>query len=601
MQNNIQSLERTLTLKKYTLLGGFKAWLVRDGLVMGLYALATILMTYPLVFNLGQNWLATFDNDTYVKLWDIFWLERSQSTGQSLFFTNDLFYPSGLDLSFHSLSWSVATVSWLLTPILGIIDAYNVTILAAVWTTAYAAYLLIKDSVRFRAAAWLGGAVYSFAPYHVAHTGGHPDLVHLAPVPLAVLFLSRALNRSHKRYAVFAAFMVGLAAMTSLYIMDFTLLTLLPVFGFLAIQGSRWRDPQFWQTAVLFTFIASLLLLIRLFPIFRDLGSLSFAIESKYLADAGQTDLLSYLIPSPNHPFFNPYINEIVSRFAMNKKWPAYVGLIPIFLTAAALTWKKNRTTIYLWFFIGLCFMILSLGTSLRFNGIIYEDVVMPATFLSWFPPIRAVARPDFFVLGMFLPLAVCAAFGLERWLNALQNHKVIQASLPIILVTMLMFEYWNGPFKGTSPQVSPFYTFLADNDEPIAVIDLPFGRQASKLYLYYQIIHQKPIVEGLSARTPEGAYSYINANELLLHWKHKTPLDCQVMPVESLQRDLTNLVNDGFRYIIVHQKAGETIASYEGYLTVEPFYEDKRLMVYSVEELLNNPPCSSLGMAGVN
>jgi hypothetical protein len=278
----------------------------------------------------------------------------------------------------------------------------------------------------------------------------------------------------------------------------------------------------------------------------------------------------------------------------MNKKWPAYLGVIPIILSLVALTWKKHRTTIFLWFLIGLFFVILSLGTTLRFNGIIYENVMMPARILSWFPPIRAVARPDFFVLGMLLPLGVCAAFGLERWLSALQNYKVIQAILPIILVSALLFEYWNGPFRGTSLQASPFYTWLADNDEQFALIDLPFGRQASKLYLYYQISHQKPIVEGLSARTPEEAYDYINANELLLHWKDKTALDCQVMLVDSMQRDLAKLVNDGFRYIIVHQKAGETNDHYDGYFTIEPFYKDDALIVYSVEDIMNNPPCSA-------
>ena len=86
------------------------AWLRHNAVVLLLYLLLTVAFTWPLVGNLGSNWLATHDTDTFVKLWDQWWLQRSQDTGQSLLYTTDLFYPHGLDLTFHSISWIVATV-----------------------------------------------------------------------------------------------------------------------------------------------------------------------------------------------------------------------------------------------------------------------------------------------------------------------------------------------------------------------------------------------------------------------------------------------------------------------------------------------------------
>ncbi len=572
---------------------GLQAGLRRDGLVILLYGLATLIMTYPLVFKLGQEWLGSYDADTFVKLWDNYWLSNLLSTSQSPFYTTALFYPTGLDLSFHSISWAVSGFSWLITPLLGRIDAYNITILLAVFITAYAGYLLVQSLVSHRAAAWLGGAVYSFAPYHMAHTGGHPDLVHLAPVPLAVLFLTVALTRSSKRAALGGALAVGAAALISLYIMDFTLLTLVPVFIFLALEQGRWRRRRFWVTAVLFASFSLLFLLPRLYPIFRNPNTLSYAIESKYAADQGQTDLLAYVIPSRHNPLFAPFVDAIAARFNMNRKWPAYLGVAPILLTGLALTGRKQRRLALFWSGVGVLFVLLSLGTVLQFNGEAYEGVVMPARYLAWFPPIRAVARPDFFVLGALLPLAVCVALGLERWLDAWAGKKRARVWLPVLLSIWLLFEYWNGPYPGAPAAVNPFYQQLASQTEDFALIELPMGRQPSKPYVYYQTVHHKPIVEGLSARTPAGSYRYITQNELLLAWRHQTALDCNVMPDDVIRAQIERLMADDFRYVLVHYPQGGSVPdAFAGYLTAVPAYRDDTLAAYALADLYANLPC---------
>src|SRR5512139_1666633 len=111
-------------------------WLRRDGLVIAFYLLATVVMTYPLVFRLDNRWLAYRDVDTYTKLWDQWWLARTLSAGQPLNTTRDLFYPIGLDLTFHSISWTSTVLIGLLAPLLGNIAAYNFNILFAVFTSA---------------------------------------------------------------------------------------------------------------------------------------------------------------------------------------------------------------------------------------------------------------------------------------------------------------------------------------------------------------------------------------------------------------------------------------------------------------------------------
>jgi len=560
-----------------------RSWLQRDGLILLLYILATLLMTYPLVLNLGTNWTPTQDSDVFMQLWDINWLSNF-SSNQSLFYTYDLFYPNGLDLSFHSISWTTAGFSTIIAPFIGIISAYNITILWAIFSTAYAAYLFILSLLPSRSAAWLGGLVYSFIPTHILHSNPHPTLAHLAFIPLITLLMSRALRKNEVWTAVTGALLVALAALTSLYILIFVALTLIPVFLYLAIEQERWRSLQFWKITTLFAFLSTLFLAPRLYPILQNPSTLSEAIEQKYKANITQTDPLSFITPSHFHPFSNDYIKDTAARFYMNQKWPAYLGAIPLILMFIALFKHQNHRMVYLWFSIFIFFVLLSIGPVLRFNGQIYENIILPAHYASKFPPIRTV-RPDYFVLAAAFPLAICSAFGLDVLLIKMK-HRWLRIAFVTIISVLLLFEYWNGSYRGQFDIINPFYKTLAAKSEDFALIDIPMGRQNSKIYIYQQTVHQRPIVEGLSGRTPEEAYEYIEQNKLLSSWRTNQALDCNLLSNTEIKEALDQLALDGFQYVIFHRGYRDADA-YEGYLqTAVSVYEDDELAVYRLEDL---------------
>ena len=568
------------------------AWLRRDGLIIALYLLATVVLTYPLIAHFDNRWLAYRDIDTYTKLWDHWWLARTLSAGQPLNYTRDLFYPIGLDLTFHTISWTTTALIGLLAPLLGNIAAYNFNILFAVFTSAYAAYLLIRTLVQHRGAAWLGGLIFGFAPYHMAHTGGHPDLTQLAAIPLAILFFTRALTRSSLRWALIAAVMLGLVCFTGLYLFEFTIITLLPAFIYTAFNQKRWRAPRFWLVLIVFGLASALLTSPRVVPLLRSPDTLASVIEEKYSADTMQTDLLAYLTPSQFNPIFAPYVTEIAARFEMNRKWPAYLGLIPIILIILAATWKKSRLVTWSWLLLGLFFAVMSLGPVLRFNGQIYPNISLPYGWLEWLPFIRIVARPDYFVLGLLLPLAVVAAIGCDRCLGALDRRRRAQAALLVILTAVLLFEYWNGPYPGLELSVDPIYQQLAQEPGNFAIIDLPMGRRESKDYTLYQTYHQRPIVEGLSGRTPPEAYQYIDGNPLLARWRNQQPLDCHALSGAGIDDALQRLLDDGFRYVIVHHAGAPFPEAFAAYFTTTPRFADEALSLYALSDLQTAALC---------
>lgn len=564
-------------------------WFQRDALVLLFYVLVTLLMTYPLIVNLGTNWTPLQDPDVFVKLWDIHWLSNF-SRDQSLFYTYDLFYPNGLDLSFHSISWTTVGFSAIIAPFANTITAYNITILWALFSTAYAAYLFILSLLPSRSTAWFGGLVYSFIPAHILHSNPHPDLAHLAFIPLTALLMSRALRKNEVWSAVVGTVFVALAALTSLYILIFVALTLIPVFLYLAIEKGRWRSLQFWKITVLFAFLSTLFLAPRLYPIFQSPSALSQAIEQKYSAHKTQTDPVSYITPSHFHPYANDYIKDKASEFYMNERWPAYLGIIPLLLILIALFKYPNRKMVYFWTAVFLFFVLLSIGPTLRFNGQVYEDIILPAHYVSWFPPIRTV-RPDFFVLAVAFPLAILSAFGLDVVLKKIKL-RWLRAVFVILISALLLFEYWNGPYNGRFDIINPFYETLVAEDGDFALIDVPMGRQPSKLYVYQQTIHQRPIVEGLSARTPKEAYDYIKQNKLLSSWRTNQALDCDLLSNAEIREALAQLASDSFRYVIVHQRYPGA-SRYDGYLqTAVPVYEDEELAVYRLEDLQQQQFC---------
>jgi hypothetical protein len=295
------------------------------------------------------------------------------------------------------------------------------------------------------------------------------------------------------------------------------------------------------------------------------------------------------------NPLFGPITGEITDNLTnMSKKWPAYLGIISIALTIAALTWKKRRKITLLWLSIGLLFFILSLGPVLLLNGNFHESIVLPARLVSWFPPIKAVGRPDLFVIGVLLPLAMLAAYGFDRLLLALADRRIIQIFLMALIPVLLLTEYWAGEFPGVSAEVSPFYEQLSDEKDDLAIIDLPMGRYESKRYLYLQTIHQKPIVEGLSARTPEDAYHYILNNSLLLNWSHETPLNCSFLPQEDILSALDDLVEADFGYVVIHHEDSTIPFEFSSYFSAPPIYQDSTLTAYKLVDLRDQPYCTS-------
>ena len=153
-----------------------------------------------------------------------------------------IFYPiaDALALAEHLLGVSVIAtpIQWLVgSPLV----TYNIVVLLSFPLCGLAMYALIWKLTRNRAAAFLAGLAYAFAPYRV---GQLPHIQVLAAwgMPVALLGLHAYLETRRRRWLVlFGASWLLQAGANGYYLVFFTGVVVLWVAWFMAARG-RWRD-----------------------------------------------------------------------------------------------------------------------------------------------------------------------------------------------------------------------------------------------------------------------------------------------------------------------------------------------------------------------
>ena len=559
------------------------------------YAFLTLALTWPTAAHLTDGWLAdsTNDPDAFLKLWDIDYLGRMfrGEPEQTFFHTSLLFHPEGLDLTYHTFHVPHMLTAYALRPFLGLIGAYNATSLLLVFFTALSGYVLLRALLprRNRWSSWgsalLGGAVFGFSQW-VLYNLRHPDLAFLATQALAILFTVRLIRRRQIFDALLAGLMIGLTAYIGLYILVVTGLMLGTVV-LIALIRRRGRLP--WGGFALLAVVAAALAAPRLVPMVS--GNLGFALTAKYSEYHAweSVDLVNYFIPD-NHPFFGRYFDvpKGAERYHM-----FYLGWSVIALSFVGLLRRNTRRYAALGIVGALFFMWLALGPKLNVNGSTSETFPMLKPLLDHVPVVfKAFGRPDNFLVGVTLCVALAAAFGMYSLLSFVRRYGIVVQMIVVALVLLFVcWERWAGEYDGSYPErgQSPYYAQLAQEAGDFAILELPLGRNPGKFYLFYQLTHGKPMVEGLASRTPDGAYDYIAASDLLNAWRYWRTLDCSTI---DLAAEYANLAADDVRYIILHRNDPPLKILQPYFAGVTPIYEDNQQWVYRTEDLIAGPMC---------
>jgi hypothetical protein len=150
-----------------------------------------------------------------------------------------------------------------------------------------------------------------------------------------------------------------------------------------------------------------------------------------------------------------------------------------------------------------------------------------------------------------------------------------------IALGLIILFEYLGVPYPTTNPlPASSFYTRLAGEAEPYAILDIPLRRTDTKYYLYYQTLHEHPIAQGRVARVPAQATALFEQIPLLKAWS----ADIGAPRPPDLGVQLAQLAAHNIRYIVLHKNMtpANLVANLRSYFALVPAFEDDQITVYS-------------------
>ena len=397
--------------------------------------------------------LLGYPGDNFQHAWFLWHFAKAVVAGQNPFYTNLIFYPNQVNLAWSTTDPLAGTLALPLSLTAGPIVAYNLSLILQLALGAFFARLLCLRICRNEAAALIGGIVFGFSPFLLAHALGHLSLVTAFPIPLYVLALARILDAENPSWK--DGVLLGLALLlTALAHYNYTvfclMLTVVILAVDLALDGAK-RLKKIWLPlgAGAVTFFVGFLPILRML-----LGNTSDVPSPRSLENVQKysADVFGFLIPSWNHVLFGRFAQHLdLKIFTAGYEGTVYIG--PVILMLAFVGFARGMATHPRWTLratvTAFVFYLLSLGPRLRFFGR-QSEIPGPALLLYESRFTRFLSSPARFDVIVMLGVAILCALGcaylLDHW-SELGRSKF----LPAAVVALLLADLLTVPFPNTS------------------------------------------------------------------------------------------------------------------------------------------------------
>ena len=537
-----------------------------------------VLVTWPLVPRMGTD--LPDGADTLVHYWNDWWVQYALRNDQPLYYTSHMFYPNGITLVYHNISWPHILPWLVLEPLLGGVAAYNAIFVVYLALCGFAFFWLAYDVLGGVPAAFVAGLIYQCWPHRLSHPS-HPNYMSTWAIPLFVLFLTRAVRRGKWWHGVLAGFSAAIAGYSCVQF-------LIPV----AIVGTLYVittvPNSLKKHSIRALLIGATVAVLGLAPMiavmlrgWRD-NPADLVIGGE--AVSMQTDLLAYLTPPGTHPVYGERTGPAYDRFYPDRdsrrSFSPYLGFSTLVLAGLGVCRTRFRKTLP-WSTSALILVGLALGPVLRVNGQFFPRVPMLYNLADRFYIVRLMREPDRFNFFLALPVALLAGYGINTVLGWLAKRpRWMRLPILFLVGTVILFEYLAIPLKLQPGLVSSVYADLAEQPGEFAVANIPVNPYKSKPSMFAQTVHGRPILQGHSSRYPDGAFDYLDSQP----WLYEVRKYDDIPPRKrDVSRQLASLAGDSVRYLIVRKDAMEESRwqKWKRYLAVDPRFEDGEVIVY--------------------
>jgi hypothetical protein len=416
-------------------------------------------------------------------MWNFWWVGKALfELHVSPYWTDYLFYPSGISLGRHTLSPLNAVTGALASLLLNPATAYNLLLCVHFWLSAWAAFALARYLTGSGLGSVLAGLVYAFCPVHYFYLP-QINVASFEFLPLAFLFLLKTHREGGIRNAAGTAASAGLLAASSLYYLVYAFLfaALLLACGRLWLRGKPLLPGA--RRLLGAGLVAALVVVVVAWPL------LSQVLANWSEGWEGAANV-------PRRPHGNDLLGfNWTGPANLTVSWPTMLGYAALLLVAAG--WRGVREQKE-WLVVGGAFLLLGLGSTLRVGGV-ETDVSMPYALMARLPVLGMLRMSNRFFVVVQLVFAVLCAAAWKDLASRLPTPR-LRNGCGVAWAALVTLELTGVPFRTFSDGCSPYLSRLAESPAEQTLVELPAYRASSFYngrYDFCQTFHEKKIPQG--------------------------------------------------------------------------------------------------------
>ena len=437
-------------------------------LATALYAVASVAFHHRVLADLGHRATGWVSADSGLFTWWLRWLPFAVEQGQDPLLTGWIGAPAGVNAMWNT---SVPVLGALLAPVTlaaGPTAAFNVGMMLGPVASGLACYLALGPWARSWTARTLGGALYGFGPFVVAHAAvGHLNLV-WAVLPPILLWAVRAIL-VEQRHPWRDGALLGLAIAVQMGLYTQTVALGAVVVAVVGVAMAVRRPGQVLERlpAIGRSLVAALAVVGAMcaYPLWLLLVGPSRPLGQIRVPETASADLAALVAPPPLLALPLGW-EDLGARLSavLPSEASSYLG-IPLLVVCVATVLLVRSPPVRLVAVAGVVAFVISLGPRLRVAG---TDTAVPLPG-AWLHAVPLIGQAEPVRYGVFVALAVAVlvAVAFDRALRARARVRV-----PVVVVLLAAAATWiPADVQETTDATSP--SFFADGAPGLSTADV--------------------------------------------------------------------------------------------------------------------------------
>lgn len=527
--------------------------------VFVLTLILTILHTWPAVLSFNSKIIGE-QSDGLRTIWEAWFFNKSISEGTSIYSTKQVAYPFEYEIFNAPVCIMCNILSILIAPLFNYIFAYNAIIFLSFILSGVGMFLFVRYLTKNDYASIIASIIFNFSAPHLKHARIHLGISNIQWFPFFALYLEKLIREpnykngflaslfllfnflTYPHYGMYAGFYMGLRLVYELISKSYK-------------EGRVVLKKKAIYSWFVFLVFSGITIPLFMSPFFNYS-------ESRKWAEANvnyySIRLINYFIPTALHSIWGKFFEKTgltVNDYGVETA--PYLGIINIVLMLIFIfniIKKRTIKSFTVFFYLsGLFFMILSFGNEIRFFNLIIPS--LGKLFYLFLPFYSASRTPERF--KFMVSLCFCVASGLV--LNDIfEKYKKKRNLILTILVLISFIDSMMIPFPMVNTDIPNYYNVIKNDTDKFAILDIPSfqtGVGLNALYMYYQTLHNKPIMAAYAAYPTYDFENFI-FNSPLKYFRLDYFSDYDTLPLNEISKDTTDLLKElNVKYVIYHDR----------------------------------------------